>query len=113
VKLIAAILLILFSSFTMEQMMMPSFCSSTEKSCKIKSMKSGCCKKIGNMSPMPTKKNKGKSPLQCTDCPLCVVLINEVAEYSNVIVALKNNFSMLQVNDIADHSYPQWKPPNA
>jgi hypothetical protein len=113
VKLIAAILLLSFSSFTVERMVVPSVCMAVEKGSKMKCKKAGCCKKMAMMGEKHSKKGKSKTATECTDCPLCVVLIDHHTVQAIVITTTSRSFGLLQVKDIADHSYRQWKPPNA
>jgi hypothetical protein len=67
---------------------------------------------MAKMNPMPSKKDNGNGAPQCTDCPLCVILINHQVSLLTDIAVIKNSYAVLQVSDIADHSYQQWKPPN-
>lgn len=110
-KVIAAILLLVFSSFTIEKSLIPSFCMSSHASCKMKCSKGTCCK-MGKMKENPMKKNKEKPLAPCTDCPLCVVILDNHSSYAFTSFPIANKFYQLQVKDLSDQSYQQWKPPN-
>jgi len=112
-KLIAAILFITFSAFSSEKIILPVNCPDAKKISKC----STCKKKMGMMMCSGKEKNKsnksnGNLP-QCLDCPLCVLMVHQpFSSFQANIYFVKTEYTIAQINNLADYHTRQWKPPN-
>jgi hypothetical protein len=114
VRFIAIILLIIFSAFTTEQVLLPSNCfeqktSSKQGTCKMKGDKKMCC-----MNKMKSKETKNsKNSRQCPDCPLTILMIYQRTDplQPNVTI-VKTQYTAFQTSALSDYFNRRLKPPD-